>query len=164
MIHRFLCRLLVVVMLANQSLCFAHSHDGTDIAESESHASRSHFHLGGHDHHGSTNGREHDESRSHDDHSNRDQRSTDDEATITPMVSPIFDHDTDAVYCTESVAFARGRHSVVVSAKYVEVPAVLEVVHQNDDRLRRVGPLLGQPASVFDAACPIYLRTLSLRI
>jgi hypothetical protein len=68
------------------------------------------------------------------------------------------------VYYAESVAYARVGNPVIALAKCVDVLTILDVAHQDNDRLYRFGPLRGQPASVFDAACPIYLRTLSLRI
>jgi len=162
MIRRFFCLLLVPLMLANQGLCFAHAHHRTHIVEPEGHSSRPHFHFGGHDHHDSTH--DHHADHSHGDHSGRDRWSGDGDAAVPPSIAPICDHDTDAVYCIEAVIFARNENSVIISAKYVVVDAILGVAHQNDDWLFRLGPLRGQPASAFNAACPIYLRTLSLRI
>ena len=160
MIRRFFCLLLVPLMLANQGLCFAHTHHGMDIAEPEGHAARPHFHFGGHGQHGSTHDDHH-----HGDHSGRDHRSDEHDAALPPAHAPIGDHDGDAVYCAEAVTFARDGNSVtVLSPKYFAVAAILHSADQSDDRLVRLGPLRGQPASVFDAACPIYLRTLSLRI
>ena len=77
---------------------------------------------------------------------------------LTPRVARARD-DADAVYCTEAVTFA-GNSVIVPLTKYVAVVAILHRTDQSDNWLLR----LGQPASVFDAACPIYLRTLSLRI
>ena len=164
MIRRFVCLVLVLPMLANQGLCLAHSHQGTDVAETEGHASRPHFHVGGHRRHESSNGQEHDGNHSHDDHGRRDQRSGDSDAPVTLTNAPIGGHDTTAVYSSETVALARDANRAIVFEKFVEMPAILRVVHQNDDRALHSCPSRGQPASVFDAACPIYLRTLSLRI
>ena len=80
-------------------------------------------------------------------------------------MKPVGDHDADAVYCAEAVTFARDGNSVIVPlTKYVAVVAMLHGADQSDDWLLRLGPLRGQSPSVFDTACPIYLRTLSLRI
>ena len=148
-------------MLVNQGLCFAHSHHATDIAEPESHASRPHFHFGGHGH--QTHDHHADHSHGHD--SDRDPPPDDHNGGCAPFIRPAVDHDADAVYCTGTVTLAQdGRTLAVVSATYFAASAILQVTHQNDDWLLRPGPLRGQPASVFDAACPIYLRTLSLRI
>ena len=165
MLRQFVCLLLVCLMLANQGLCLAHSHHGTDVAESEGHASRSHFHFGHHGQPISTNDQEHHEDHSRGDHSGRDQSSNEHDAVLPPAMAPIGDHDADAVYCAESVAVARDGNSVIVpSAKHFVAAAILDVAYQNDDWLLRLGSLRGQPPSVLDAACPIYLRTLSLRI
>ena len=42
--------------------------------------------------------------------------------------------------------------------------SALHCVSNQSDGLLRLGPLRGQPPSVFEVAFPIYLRTLSLRI
>ena len=165
MIRRFLCLLLVPLMLANQGLCFAHSHHGTDVAVPEGHASRSHFHSGGDGRPDSTNDQKHHGDHSHGDHSGYDHGSDEHDAALPPAIAPAGDHDADVVYGTETITLARnGRTVTVVSTIDLSASAILRVTHQTDDGSLRVGPLRGQPASVFDAACPIYLRTLSLRI
>ena len=161
--RRFLCLLLVPLMLANQGLCFSHTHRGTDVSEPEGHASRPHFHFGSHGQHDSTH--DHDADHSHGDNSGRDQRSDDHGTAVPPSIAPLGDHDADAVYCVEAATIARDENSVIVlSAKYVAVAAVLYIAQQSDVSLLRVGLIRGRPPSVFAAACPIYLRTLSLRI
>jgi hypothetical protein len=164
MIRRFLCLLLVPLMLANQGLCLAHSHQGTDVAEPAGHASRPHLHVVGHSHHESTYGQKHDGNQSHDDHAGGNQRSGDSDAAVTLTSAPIGGHDTTAVYFSKALDFARDTTSVIVFEKFGDVPAILAIAHQNDDRARHYCPGRGQQASFFDAACPIYLRTLSLRI
>ena len=84
------------------------------------------------------------------------------DAALPPAIAPIGDHDADAVYFGEAVTFAHrdGNSVIVLSTKYIAVATILRVVAQSEGWLQR----LGQPPSVFDAACPIYLRTLSLRI
>ena len=161
MIRRFLCLLLVPLMLVNQAMCFAHSHHGTDIAEPEGHASRPHFHFGDHGHHDSNRDHKHHAKQSHGEHFGHHPRSDEHDAAFPLEITSVSDHDANAVYFTETVTIARDGNSVVVlSSKYVTVAAILRVAEPSDDWSLR----LGQPASVFDTACPIYLRTLSLRI
>ena len=163
MIRRFLCLLLVPLILANQGLCFAHVHHGTDIVEPEGHVSRPHFHFGGR--HDSTHDHDHHADHSHGDHSGRDPRSEERDAALPPSIAPIGDHDADAVYGAAAVTFARDRNSQIVPlTKHVAAVAILQGADQSDDWLLRLGPLRGQSPSVFDTACAIFLRTLSLRI
>lgn len=165
MIRRFFCLLLVPLMLANQGLLFAHAHHGTDVGEPEGHASRPHFHFRGHGHHDSTHNHSQHSDHSHGDPSMDVPASDEYDDALPPVVSPVGEHDSDAVYGVETVTVARDGNSVsVLSAKYVAVAVIFRVVDQSDDYLLRLGPLRGQPESVFDTACPIYLRTLSLRI
>ena len=154
MIRRFLCLLLVPLMLTTQGVCFVHSHHA---AEPESHALRPHFHFGGHGHNESTHDHDH-----HADHSSHDPRPGEHDAALSPAIVPIGDHDADAVYFGEAVTIARhdGNSVIVLLTKYIAVAAILRVSDQSESSLRR----LAHPPSVFDAACPIYLRTLSLRI
>ncbi len=147
MIRRFVCLLLVPLMLVSQGPCFAHSHHGTGMAEPDGHASRPHFHTGGHRHHA--------------DHSCRDHRHGPRDAALPPAIAPVGDHDADAVYCADVAALACGGNSaIVLSAKHVAAAVVLRVAEPSDDRLLR----LGQPLSIFDVDGPTYLRTRSLRI
>lgn len=157
--------LLVPLMLANQGLCFAHTHHGTDVAVPEGHASRSHFHLGCDGRPDTTNDQQHHADRSHGDHSGHDHGSAERDAALPPAITPTGDHDADVVYGTETITLARNGSTVtLISTIDLAASAILRVTEQTDDGLLRAGPLRGQPPSVFDAACPIYLRTLSLRI
>lgn len=165
MIRRFFCLLLVSLMLANQGLCFAHTHHGTGVAEPEGHASQSHFHFGGFGQHESTHDQNHQADQFDDDHFSRDHRSGDDGPAALSEVTPIDNHDATAVYGANTVAVARDGNSVIVLlANYVAVVAIPRVTDQSDDSLLRLSSLRGQSLSVFDTACPILLRTLSLRI
>lgn len=163
MIPRLICRLLVLLMLANHGLCLAHAHHGTDFAEPEGHGLRAHFHVGGDvQHHSSHNHNRHAE------HSRVDRSGhvpgSEEHDALPPVISPADEHDSDALYCAEPVTFARdGKRVTALSAKDVAMVAILGVANQGDGLLR-LGPLRGQPPSVFEAACPIYLRTLSLRL
>ncbi len=164
MIRRFLCLLLIPLMLANQGLCFAHAHHGTDFAESEGHALRPHYHVGGHVHLDSTHNHDQHSDHSHGDLSGHVLGSDEHGAALPQAMTSGGEHDSDAVYCGDPVTFARDRNTrSVLSAKDVTVSA-LHCVSNQSDGLLRLGPLRGQPPSVFEVAFPIYLRTLSLRI
>lgn len=167
MTHRLLCLLLVSLMLANQGLCLAHSHHGTGVAVPKDHASRPHFHVGDHDHHDhhdSTHGQDQQSDHSHGNQSDRDCPLDEQDTALPKAMAPIGEHDSDAVYCTSSVPVARNGNSVnVLSAKDVVLAPIFHVASQGN-RSFCAGPIRGQPPSVFETACPIYLRTLSLRI
>jgi hypothetical protein len=164
MIRRFVCLSLVAVMLANQGLLFAHVNHAADGPEPAGHNSRSHFHLGGHDHHTTAHVDNHKATHSHH-HGDVDRETGEYDGELPSTVMPLGDHDANAIYCAEAVALARDRAtSITFPAKCVWGVSSLCVADRSDDRLLRLGPIRGQPASVFDTACPIYLRTLSLRI
>lgn len=165
MFRRFFCLLLVSLMLANQGLCFAHAHHGTGVAEPEGHATQSHFHFGDLYQRKSAHDRDHHADHSDGDHSGRDHRSEDDGPAAPSEVTPIDNHDANAIYGTEAVAVAHdGNSKIVLLAKYVAVAAIPRVTAQSDDSMLRLSSLHGHSLSVFDADCPIFLRTLSLRI
>lgn len=159
MIRRFLCLSLIPLILANQGLCMAHAHHGNDMAEPEHQAQRPHIHIGGHGEDVST---AHHSDHSHSDHPRHVRGSDEYDAALPSAVVPVGEHDSDAVYCAESVNLARVAESVL-PAKNVTVSVIFHVAHQSEG-LPRLGRLPGQPPSLFVAACPIYLRTLSLRI
>lgn len=157
MTRRFVCFLLVAVMLANQGLVFAHVHHAADGPGPDGQNARSHFHLGGHDDHEAPHSVIH--------RGNVDGETREHDGDLPSAARPVGDHEANAIYCAETVALAqRGATPVIVPATCVWGVASLAVDVQSDDSLLRLGPIRGQPASVFDAACPIYLRTLSLRI
>ena len=139
-------------MLANQGLCLGHVHRGRDFAQPEGHNSRPHLHFGGHDLHA------HDEATGHISDSGIPKRA------LAAAIVFVSEHDSDAVYFSDMLNGTReATLATVVLAKYVATAAVGHLA-DHSDRLLRLGSVRGQPASVFDAACPIYLRTLSLRI
>jgi hypothetical protein len=164
MIRRLVCLLLVSSMFANQGLCFAHAHQGADIEEPEGHASRPHFHTGGHVHHHSTHSHDHHANHSHGHRGINVTESDENGDTQLQAILPVGQHDSDALYCGESVTLARNGNSVTVLAEKDVSTAVLLRVSNLGDGLLRLGPLRGQPPAVFEAACPIYLRTLSMRL
>ncbi len=165
MTRRFICLLLVPLLLANQGLAVAHSHYAADIVEPEGHGLRPHFHVGGHDHHNSAHAHEHVAAHSHSHHSDGDRESDQPDEALPPAIVPLADHDVDAMYFAGAVTLARGAATPsVVPAKFIALAAILDVAESSNDTLLRLGPIRGQLPSVLDAACPIYLRTLSLRI
>ena len=165
MLRRLFCLMLGFLMLANQSLCLAHVHHGMEMAEPKDQASRPHFHMGGHGHIDSTGDHKHDADHAHDHRPSRRQNPSDGNAPFAvASVTSCADHETDVVYVAESVTIARDSTAVNLSVNYVAVPIMLGIGHHDDSRLLGFGPIPGQLSSVFDAACPVYLRTLSLRI
>lgn len=160
MFRRSLSFLLVSLLLGNQCLSVAHAHLGSDFAEPEGHGARPHFHLGGHAHEELDQHSGH----AHGDHPGHASGVNEHDATAARAVAPLGEHDSDAVYCGQSTLFPRNLDSPsILVAKCSAAFAVLDVVSQGD-RLLRPGPLSSQLSSLFDEACPIYLRTLSLRI
>ncbi len=160
MFRRSLSLVLVSLLLANQCLAVTHAHLGSDFAEPESHGARPHFHLGGHAHEESDQHSEH----PHADHPGHAPRVDEHDPSAVRAVTLLGEHDSDAVYCGQTTLFPRNLESPsILVAKCSVAFAVLDVVSQRD-RLLRPGPRSSQPSSLFDEACPIYLRTLSLRI
>lgn len=159
MIRRIVSLLLVPLLLANQGLAVAHSHHAADVAEPAGHGARPHFHVGGHDHHNSAHNHEHVAVHAH------SHRGHDPDETLPSAIVPLEDHDADAMYFAGAVTLARGAITPsIVPAKFIVLAAVLGVAERSSDRLLRLGPICGQPRPDSDTACPIYLRTLSLRI
>ena len=153
--RRVLSLLLIPLLLASQGLCFVHTHQGTHTGEPDGHSSRPHFHVHGvaeHHHH-------------HADHSHRHDAGDDHEEPAVPAIEPVADHDADAVYCSETVVIGTGRQSrseltlkQLIAASFWQSPATLDI-----DPLNR-GNLSVHPPPLCATRCPIYLRTLSIRI
>ena len=139
--------LLIPVVLVSQGFCFAHTHQGTGVAAPDGHSSRPHFHVHGVDGH-----HHHDADADHDDPSPR-------------LSEPLGSHDADAVYCPTSVAFGVGRHAVSALAvqQLFDVPFLWAIGTADVAAVSR-GNSRSQPPPLWHSRCPIYLRTLSLRI
>ena len=160
MFRRSISFLLASLLLANQCLSVAHAHPGSDFAEREGHDARPHFHLGSHAHEAL---HQHSDHR-HNDHLGHASGVNEYDASAVQGVVPFGEHDADAVYCGQSTQCPRNSDSLRIRVEVDSVAfAILDVVSQGD-RLLRPGPQIIQPSSLFDEACPIYLRTLSLRI
>ncbi len=147
-------------MLANQGLGLAHAHLGGSFAEPDGHGARPHFHIGNATHDALT----HDADHSHEEHTSHARGDDEHKAALVRSVSPASEHDSNAVYCGESTPFAlRIRPERNFVEKDVTSSAILHVV-SHSDRLLDLGRRGSQPPSIVGLACPIYLRTLSLRI
>ena len=163
MMRRFICLCLVPLLLLGQGSFSVHAHGPGEGAEPDSHASKPHFHLGDHE---SSHSENHDVAHSHTLHTHRDRSDDADDVALPTTVTPSRDHDANAVYLPEAVTLARsGNPLSVVPAKLIAQTGIFgTAIIQSNDRPLRLGLIRGQPASVFDAACPIYLRARSLRI
>ena len=153
--RRVLSLMLIPLVLAGQGLCFAHTHQGTHTGEPDGHSTRPHFHIHGvAEHH-----------RHQADHSHHHDAGDDQEESAVSAIEPIADHDADAVYCTETVAIGANRQSKseltvkqLISVLFWQSPAIVEISTVNR------GNSSGRPPPLCAARCPIYLRTLSIRI
>lgn len=156
MTRRVVSLLLVPLVLASQGLCLAHTHLGTQAPAASGHAARPHFHVhdsGDHHQHHAGHGHHHDGA---DD--------PEDELPVT-SVAPIDDHDADAVYCPEAVVLSTGRHAKAnLAAKLFGAAPVVWMDHTLVVATLRLAHRWSQPPPFRDSHCPIYLRTLSLRL
>lgn len=161
MFPRSLSLLLVPLMLVNQGLCFAHAHHGSGFAEPDGHGARLHFHLSGRD--DSESGHRADQLAANLHREHTADRPVEHEHARHSEVAPVGEHDADAVYFAESAPLAREGRSIsdydttdgVAATIFREIPARTSL---------RLEPGVTQRLSSFDAACPVYLRTLSLRL
>jgi hypothetical protein len=161
--RRIVSLLLLPLVLANQAMCLAHTHHGTDVAEPDGHCDRPHFHYPRADHGHDQADHRHDTRHSHEPHSRHHHRS---DATARPQaVTPVDAHDDNAIYCGDGGTPAVGRGSLKVSpVERLLRTAILPEPAHADNCLPRAGPLRAEPLLAFETGCPIYLRTLSLRI
>lgn len=166
MIHRLVCLLLVPGMLVSQCVSLTHSHAGSDVTEPEDHSSRPHFHTHGHSHTHHDLGHNHQESvgHSHDGNSNCEHASGDQEVHLPTAIASKDNHDADAAYLSDVVDLSRGKRGK--DAINVGSPTCVSISRRRLIVGGSAGasPRFGQPQSVFDASCPTYLRTLSLRL
>ena len=157
MVRRFANLLLVLLVVANQgvSLAFAHSHD--DNAANHATGAAPHVHVGEHSHHG------HDHHHHGGDHSHSEplDHSDADDQTDLSLDSPVADHDSDAVYCGESFLAARSNSELTVGAIRCACGTIRPVC---DDCMVEQRPRAASAPPLVTSTCPVYLRTLSLRI
>jgi hypothetical protein len=150
MIRRVISLLLIPLLLASQGLCFGHSHRGGSVVESEGHDARPHFHIHGHRHH---------HHGGHHHHGAKHQSKAD----ALKGFQPVDSHDDNAIYLAATVMFSTMRNVAAqwLAKHWLDVPFAKVVAHEvvvSDQS----GYLWNQ-APPIDSACPLYLRTHSLR-
>lgn len=165
MFRRVLNLLLAALILVSPGQYAAHAHHGDDLAEPNDHAMRPHFHLGNHGHHHTDHGEECHGHHSRDKHWDGCNRCNDC-ANACLLVDPSFsDHDSSAVFIPAGVTRIRDGGVVRLPSITDFAPLAIQPLPQqhNEWQLRSVSPR-GEPPSSLDWSCPLYLRTLSLRI
>ncbi len=150
--RRFLSIILIVMILTSQGLVAVHAHFGMDLTHTASHSGRPHFHVHGSHSHGS-----HEDSGDHHHH---------DDAPILPAVSGVQfpSHDSDAVYCADSVLSRIRRSSTAETLDFVLLQLAVNAVEFVE--LKTSSALDGwsdTPRQWSNARTPLYLRDLSIR-
>ena len=148
--RRIVSLLLILLVLVSQSFCAVHSHAGTSVVEPKGHSARPHVHLhGGKHHHGQHSHRDHDEDGSRE------------ESPTTPSEQGPVDHDSDALYISETQLFNDATWEKVAKS---ELSVACEFY---DESSTIVGLRLcfrrNSPPPLSGLKCPLYLRTLSIR-
>lgn len=163
MMRRILSLLLIPLLLVSQSVCFGHSHRGSDVTEPAGHAARPHFHV--HGKHPHSHEKHHHHSHDGQRHTHHTHRHADDarEAAVLPGIQPNDDHDEDAVYVSTSEMLGAGRSlsKQLSLKKWFNAPQAWFETRAGG-ALNSPSVLWSQPPPI-DPACPLYLRTLSLR-
>jgi len=151
MFQHILSSLLILLLLINQGLSLAHAHCESGTKGPDGQLNQPHFHLGGsaHSHHTV-------------DRSASDKTATGSNGEAHWVVPPESDHDSDAVYCSgPQVLTPRGNADNGQLAKCVAGLMWLNAAVV-------IKPACAAPLHIHafepGAACPIYLRTLCLRI
>ncbi len=157
MTRRIVSLLLMPMLLVSQGLCFGHSHQGDSVTEQEGHDARPHFHLHGcgHQHHG-----DHD----HDDAKHQSEaHQRHDKVEILTGYLPVAPHDDDAVYVAATVMLPtiRSVAADAVGKFWLETPFAKVVA--SDVVVSHLSGILSSLPPPIVSACPLYLRTLSLR-
>lgn len=166
MVRRVICLLLILLMLANQGLCLAHAHQGTQPVD---HAFRPHIHWSSPSHGDAAQGHDDDAVHSHDhdtDHSHQSSQhpgeSVADLATATPQLRFSFpDHEQDAIYFAVTTPMTSKTEAAV--KRHQAVGWILCAEAKNDGNVLRLRPR-SAPMALMDASCPIFLRNLCLRL
>lgn len=146
--YRVVSSLLILLVLASQSFCAAHSHIGTSVVEPEEHSTRPHVHLhGGKHHHGQHSHRKHEDSR--------------EESLAIQSGNGLVDHDSNALYFPETT-LVNDVNTVKLSNTESSVACVIydESTVIVSSRIGLEGNL---PPPLSGLKCPLYLRTLSIR-
>jgi hypothetical protein len=173
MVRHVISLFLMPLMLANQGPCLAHTHHAS-LTEPLDHASRPHIHLACHGHNDAVQSHDHAAAHTHDHHADHSHHSAqqpdegaDEWASESPQAgSSAPEHEHDAVYfavttpITSKADWNGGRR-----ADDQPFGWMLYVPSPDEDNVfLRLGPRTGLPTALMDADCPIFLRTLSLRL
>ncbi|MFK7777434.1 MAG: hypothetical protein QM501_04850 [Gimesia sp.] len=148
--QRFVSLLLILLVLASQGFCVAHSHAGTSVVDSEGHSVRPHVHIFGGKHHSQ---------HSHPKHKGND--SSEESLAVLSERGPV-DHDSDAFYSSET-QFFHDVNSVKLTRANLSVACVLcdelttTIIRLCVDLERNM------PHPLSNLKCPLYLQTLSIR-
>ncbi len=169
MIRRVISLLLMPLMLANQGLCLAHAHHDSQPPD---HASRPHIHSGSHSHGDADHGHDHDAVHAPDndaDHSHESAHHPDEGAAELVTATPVLrtsapDHEHDAVYFAVTTPITLKTDSAVKRLADDQAAGWMLCVEASEGTAIRPWPVVGPPLALFDADCPIFLRTLSLRL
>jgi hypothetical protein len=150
--RRFLSIILIVMILTSQGLVAVHAHFGMELSHTASHSGRPHFHVHGSHSHGS-----HEDSGDHYHH---------DDAPILPAVSGVQfpSHDSDAVYCADSVVSLIQRSRTAETLDFVAQELAVNALGLF--QLKAFSALDGRPDAPrqwSNARTPLYLRDLSIR-
>ena len=165
MVRQFIRLMLVPLLLASQGM--AHAHHGIDGNGPDEHASHPHFHAGGHSNEAGAHvhdGATHASDQSHGDHSGHAIEADENDAAVVRADFPLGEHDSDAVYRGDSGPCARDSNSTNAGIDKDAAPSIIACVAHQGDAMQSQGLLCGQLPLPFFVACPIYLRTLALRI
>ena len=149
MTRRIVSILLVPLLLVSQGFWAAHSHAGTSVAEPEGHSARAHVHLHGGEHH------------HHHSHHEHDGDDSDDRPPASPVEPGPLDHDSDAVYLSETQLYTDAKPTKVAKADW----SVLCMIADDSTSIAEAQFTAGlrSPPPPIHLKCPIYLTTLSIR-
>ncbi len=154
--NRIVSSLLIPLMLVSQSFCAAHSHVGTSVVEPDGHSATLHFHwdiTAHHDDHDDEGHEWHLESEAVDSH---------DDCSLAIIEEHPVDHDSDAIYVSNSPLFNDSTSAKVDVLKLSNGCTFCDAfVPEAGLDLRIEG---GLPPPLRDLSCPLYLRILSIRI
>ena len=154
--RRVVALLLIPFLLANQSQSFAHTHEGTGIAEPVGHSARPHWHTRGDSDHHHVGQSPHSHHTPH--HADRD-------VTSSKVWLPVEDHDADAMYLPTAMTFGLGRSATVTGSEQQAVSAwFLRTADSAAMCCVCSRYFCDLPPPDQAARCPLYLRNLSIRI
>lgn len=160
---RWISLVLIPLLLVGQSFGLAHTHRGTDVAESKDHAVRPHIHT-----HGSRGHHHHRRTSTVADRLGRATHRHQADALKSPEAASwrsADDHDDDAVYVSTAVTI--GVNSRLAAGDSIVRSIVGHDAGTTDKTCQHLvggGLVLGLPPPVSLSRVPLFLRNLSLRI